>query len=420
MSLTYESLSNLVLQFSALSCFPDFTKTPVGEALADYLTQTAEAYDGEWYPFAARNAIVASWKDLAAAIYQGGGDLGKWLSAYLSRGDSYYLPLYLKGAVTDDLEASLQTDLAFFDALSALDPAELASFLRVNPVAYQGPLPTWQNTRIDAAAIFADLLTHVRTRGYGIFKDCCFFKVKGTDLVPIPDADIQTLDQLYGFQKEREKVLRNTAALAAGEKASNVLLYGDAGTGKSTTVKACAAAYFEEGVRLIEFNKDQVSQIPDLAESLRAVPLRFILFIDDLTFAENDSDYYALKGILEGNVSGTGNNIAIYATSNRRHLVKESMSDRDGSDLHVNDTLQETMSLSSRFGLTITFQKPAKDEYLMIMENLAREYGLLSGTEDPEVLADLDRRAEAFAIRANGRSPRTAKQFVTLAKNGLA
>ena len=157
------------------------------------------------------------------------------------------------------------------------------------------------------------------------------------------------------------------------------------------------------GVRLIEFDKTQLSEIPALMEQLVASPLKFIFYIDDLSFVEGDDAFSCLKGILEGGVTGSSANIAIYATSNRRHLVKESIEARQGSGLHLNDTLQETMSLSARFGLTITFSKPEKDLYLEIVASLANE-------------AELFKRAEAFAIRSNGRSPRTAKQFVQLAK----
>ena len=148
-------------------------------------------------------------------------------------------------------------------------------------------------------------------------------------------------------------------------------------------------------------------------EVLHDHPLKFIFYIDDLSFNAGDDDFSSLKGILEGGITGNAKNIAIYATSNRRHLVKESMEARMGTDLHLNDTLQETMSLSARFGLTITFSKPEKDLYLEIVKSLATEYGV---TADE---AELFRKAEAFAIRANGRSPRTAKQFIQQVCTGL-
>lgn len=208
-------------------------------------------------------------------------------------------------------------------------------------------------------------------------------------------------------------MLENTRALAEGKPAGNVLLYGDAGTGKSSTIKACADAFYDQGVRLVEFDKNQFSEIPAIIEQLSENPLKFIFYIDDLSFNANDDAFSALKGILEGNVTSYSNHIVIYATSNRRHLVKESMEARMGNDLHLNDTLQETMSLSARFGLTITFSKPEKELYLEIVKNLADEYGISMDNEE------LFRKAEAFAIRSNGRSPRTAKQFIQLVSIGI-
>ena len=185
-----------------------------------------------------------------------------------------------------------------------------------------------------------------------------------------------------------------------------MLLYGDAGTGKSTTIKACAAACFDKGLRLVEFKKNQLKFIPALTEKLAGTPLKFIFYIDDLSFRADDDDFCFLKGILEGDVSGNTKNIRIYASSNRRHLMRESMDARIGNEVHLNDTLQETMSLSDRFGLTVTFSKPEKDLYVEIVESLAEEYGVSLPHDE------LIRGAEAFAIRTNGRSPRTAKQYI--------
>ena len=160
------------------------------------------------------------------------------------------------------------------------------------------------------------------------------------------------------------------------------------------------------GLRLIEIKKNQLYSLPDVIEQLADNPLKFIVFIDDLSFSSNDADFGALKAILEGGVAGKTDNIAIYATSNRRNLVKENFSDRNGDDIHIQDTVQEIMSLSARFGLKVTFSRPDKDLYLSIVENLALQYNINEKTDELFI------SAEAFALRNGGRSPRTAKQFI--------
>ena len=188
---------------------------------------------------------------------------------------------------------------------------------------------------------------------------------------------------------------------------------GDAGTGQSSTVKAIANEYADRGLRLVEVKKNQLYELPGLMDSLAENPLKFILFIDDLSFTVNDGDFAALKAILEGSAGGQAANVAVYATSNRRHLIKETLSDREGDDIHASDTRQELMSLAARFGLTVTFSVPDRDRYLYIVRQLAARYGLELGETELAV------RAEAFAIRAGGRSARVAKQFVELCKSNI-
>lgn len=163
---------------------------------------------------------------------------------------------------------------------------------------------------------------------------------------------------MVGYERERKIVVENTRALLKGNYASNVLLAGDAGTGKSATVKAIANAFQKDGLRLIELNKDQLRYIPQLMDHLCQNPLKFILFIDDLTFSEDDPNFGTLKAMLEGSAAARMKNTVIYATSNRRHLVKETFD--DGSDKHQNDTVQERISLSERFGITVTYSRPQK------------------------------------------------------------
>ncbi|MEG2597185.1 MAG: ATP-binding protein [Oscillospiraceae bacterium] len=222
----------------------------------------------------------------------------------------------------------------------------------------------------------------------------------------VKHPDEVRLSELSGYDREHQEVIDNTCALLNGKPAANTLLYGDAGTGKSTTVKAVANEFKDQGLRLIELKKKQLHQIPKLVDYLSHNPLKFILFIDDLSFTKDDDDFAALKAILEGSVSVKANNLVVYATSNRRHLVKENFSDRDGDEIHANDTREEMISLSDRFGLTITFIKPGKDLYLDIVRDLTHQYAIQMDTE--LVLKE----AERFALSRGGRSPRVAKQCV--------
>ena len=192
-----------------------------------------------------------------------------------------------------------------------------------------------------------------------------------------------------------------------GKPAANVLLYGDAGTGKSSTVKACANYFYRQGVRLIELRKDQLLSLSAVMGKIADNPLKFIIFIDDLSFNKNDDSFSMLKAALEGSASARAKNAVIYATSNRRHIVKESFSDREsGDEVHLSDTMQELLSLSDRFGLKVYFGKPDKNLYLEIVEELAKREGISMEREE------LFRRAEAFALGCGSRSPRAAGQFI--------
>lgn len=230
--------------------------------------------------------------------------------------------------------------------------------------------------------------------------------MKNSKVTPVRYPDEIQLSDLIGYKRERDAVINNTLALLEGKPAQNVLLYGDAGTGKSSTVKAIVNKYSSKGLRLIEVTKEQLRDIPHIIDSISKNPLKFILFIDDLSFSSDDDCFGALKATLEGSVSARADNIAIYATSNRRHLVKESFSDRDGDDVHRNDTIQELISLSARFGLKVNFSKPDKNSYFEIVKALADKNNIALEENQLSV------QSEAFALKNGGRSARTAKQFV--------
>ena len=266
------------------------------------------------------------------------------------------------------LETALNSELDFLQTLGR------APLDEVFPGAAMF-LPRWETTPdADYHAAYEARRAAMGQKGYGMFARHHVFALEDGHLVPVRYPDPQRLSELPGYEQEREKVIANTRALLEGRPANNVLLYGDAGTGKSSTVKAIANEFAPEGLRLVEVKKNQLYQIPALLDSLAQNPLKFILFIDDLSFSANDDNFAALKAILEGSVGGRSQNVVVYATSNRRHLIKETLSDRSGDDIHEADTRQELMSLSARFGLTVTFQRPDKVRFEEILLDLAKQY----------------------------------------------
>ena len=350
-----------------------------------------------------------------AALFEHTTNWGSYLSAAVLEAETVCVRQAASGTLAPALQTALDSELAFLQALCGLTLDELlaAAGSATGQAQELAFLPRWETSSIDLPAAYAQRMSEVGKKGYGMFAKHHVFTVENGQLVPVKYPDPQRLSELPGYEKEREKVIANTKALLAGMPANNVLLYGDAGTGKSSAVKAIANEFAPEGLRLVEVKKNQLYQIPDLMDKLAANPLKFILFIDDLSFTANDDNFAALKAILEGSVGGRARNIAVYATSNRRHLIKETLTDRTGDDIHEADTRQELMSLSARFGLTVTFQRPEKARFETILAELAKQHGIDMPMDQLLV------KAEAFAIRAGGRSPRVAKQFIEQCEAGV-
>ena len=350
-----------------------------------------------------------------AALFEHTTNWGSYLSASVLEAETVCVRQAASGTLAPALQTALDSELAFLQALCGLTLDELlaAAGSATGQAQELAFLPRWETSSIDLPAAYAQRMSEVGKKGYGMFAKHHVSTVENGQLVPVKYPDPQRLSELPGYEKEREKVIANTKALLAGMPANNVLLYGDAGTGKSSAVKAIANEFAPEGLRLVEVKKNQLYQIPDLMDKLAANPLKFILFIDDLSFTANDDNFAALKAILEGSVGGRAKNIAVYATSNRRHLIKETLTDRTGDDIHEADTRQELMSLSARFGLTVTFQRPEKARFETILAELAKQHGIDMPMDQLLV------KAEAFAIRAGGRSPRVAKQFIEQCEAGV-
>ena len=253
-----------------------------------------------------------------------------------------------------------------------------------------------------------------REMGVGDFALCAAFRAgEHGSLTPIRDMAAAPLSALVGYEDQKRLLRENTAAFLAGRESNHVLLYGDAGTGKSTCVRALLTEFEGSALRLVELRRAHFEALPELLAALRRRRCRFLLFIDDLSFEEHETEYKHLKAAIEGGLETMPENVRVCATSNRRHLIRETWSDRsdmehDG-DLHRSDTVEEKLSLAGRFGLTIRFDSPDRRLYYEIVERLAAEQSLDLKTED------LHRRADAWAIRHGGLSGRTAKQFVDAA-----
>ena len=243
--------------------------------------------------------------------------------------DAVNIPVIASGGAGQAAARCMDSELEFLQQLSRVTLVDLTG--GEESLAF---LPRWETEEVDFAAAYAERLAEVGQKGYGMFARHHMFTIEDGSLIPVRFPDPQRLSELPGYEHEREKVIANTKALLSGKPAVNVLLYGDAGTGKSSSVKAIANEFAADGLRLVEVKKSQLYQIPALLDSLAQNPLKFILFIDDLSFSANDDNFAALKAILEGSVGGRSQNVVVYATSNRRHLIKETLSDRSGDDIH--------------------------------------------------------------------------------------
>ena len=388
--------SALSLRLRALSALRGLQKTPLVRAVMhtlDSLTQDSAAFaDAYGALCAAHYACGDASRTILDAVHYDVNTLTDTLAA-----------------PADALLDAATRDIQTVNALLALDGAALKSaaatrfgtpaLLELPDFPAGAPLPFR-----DGAA----LASYYRAQGYGFFAQAAAFAVQDDGSVrPIVHPDPIRLCDLPGYERQKQQILQNTRAFLGGREANNILLYGDKGTGKSSTVKAVVNEYAARGLKIIEMSPRHITCFPQIfAETLRS-PFKFIVFLDDLSFSREDDNFAALKAFIEGGLAGKPANLVIYATSNRRHLIRENFADREGDEVRVRDGLETVTALSDRFGLEITFSVPDKDEYLFIVDRLAAESGLALEGEQLHLLA------ERFALRRNGRSPRTARQFIS-------
>ncbi len=350
------------------------------------------------------NPTNSAYAEFVAVLYtRAGGNLGEYIKELCSDSENVYVKtIGLGKSVPEYMLSSLESELDILQEVAELNKEKLCSLLE-----YDGFLPEFTTTSLRLKEFYLHRAENIGKYGYGIYaKNRMFYVDEQGIIVPVLYPDKTELSDLVDYERERNIIIDNTKALLAGKPAANILLTGDAGTGKSSTVKAVANALWSEGLRIVEIRKDQLRSIPKILNELSSNPLKFVLFIDDLSFLKDDDNFNVLKAVLEGSVTAKSDNVVIYATSNRRHIIKEKFSDREGDDVHRNDTIQELISLSERFGIHVTFSKPNKETFLHIVHHLAEE-------NEIDMPADeLDLLAERFALERGGRSARAAKQFI--------
>lgn len=377
--------------FSNIVIFRNIIKTKVIKKLLKFL----EIYNDN-------NKIkeIDYYSDFLYELFKYNDTIGDYILEQIFKDDNIYINKYIRNKnINDALKNALKNELNFFELLSSFDFNMLFS--------KEYSVSKIENKKIDFYSIYINHINDINKKGYGIFYNNNMFTLDDKkNIIPAKHQDMQDIKQLYGYERERSKVIANTKSLLEGKKANNILLYGDAGTGKSSTIKAIVNMFKDEGLRLIEVKKNQLSFITDIIEMLSVSPLKFIIFIDDLTFSSNDDTFSYLKAVLEGGVNSFPNNVLVYVTSNYRHLIKENFNDRQGDDIHIEDTIQQIMSLTNRFGIIITYQRPNKDLFSDIVLSYAKENNIKMSKEE------LIKQAESYAIRSAGRSPRAAKQFI--------
>lgn len=330
------------------------------------------------------------------------------------------------------LVAAVQHDLQILQSLYECSSASLSEWIQsvahmpISPVVWYKDqelvgVETKFTTYLQELDNWGDavegLATYYRQYGSGLFAEYRALRWQAGQFIGIRYSDPVKLSALVGYESQRDALLKNTEFLLSGEMALHVLLYGSRGSGKSSLVKSLLNEYSNRSLRLLEVSKSDLKNLPEIVEHLRGVSQKFIIFVDDLSFEEDDDAFKALKVVLEGNLTARPQNVVVYATSNRRHLIREFFVDRpapkDNEEIHAWDTMQEKLSFSDRFGLTLTFEPANQKTYLKIVQHLAAQAEINITQED------LEYQALQWATRHNGRSGRTARQFVDFLKADL-
>ncbi len=339
------------------------------------------------------------------------------------------------GAPGGSIETLAVYDLSIIIELITFDFAEAKNKLIADRFSLLRDYRAADRVRLNQNAEFGDMIRYLSDKLIGaknaddffnavaaFYKDCGVgafafhraFRIndeKGSvKLCPIQAMDTVSFNELVGYENQKRKLIENTEAFVRGQKANNVLLFGDSGTGKSTSIKAVVNAYFNRGIRLIEVYKHQMKDLPAILSILKSRNYKFILYMDDLSFEEFETDYKFLKAVIEGGTETKPEHILVYATSNRRHLIKKTWKDRSDmeidNDIHRSDSMEEKLCLVNRFGCIIHYSKPSRQDYFDIVLDLAMRFGIDTDQEE------LCRQAAQWEMSHGGISGRTAQQFI--------
>lgn len=407
--------SQFYSQVASLLIYQGVFTGAIGQALLDLLRQLHQDSQSNTIP--CLQAYGALFRELAIAdlTYQ------DWLVRQILQDDNPFSQQAQRqplNAITPSLQEAIRHDLKILQGLYQYSSANFIDAIRRKTGSSHG-FVEWSGDRQGQAFLhhtfpwtdnLESLAGYYHRHGVGKFAQYQAFRWRDGQLENIPEPDWLPLDDLVGYDHEKDTLVQNTQCLLAGLPALNVLLYGSRGSGKSSLVKALLGKFYDQGLRLVEVDKQGFQDLPDIVEVLRQQPQKFIIFVDDLSFEEDDDIFKSLKVVLEGSIRAKAQNVVVYATSNRRHLVREFFDERprpsDAQEIHTWDTVQEKLSFSDRFGLTLTFQPANQDKYLSIVRHLADRANLSLSP------ADLAFRAKQWATRHNGRSGRTARQFV--------
>ncbi|GAP93995.1 ATP-binding protein [Leptolyngbya sp. NIES-2104] len=402
----------------SLLIYRDVLRDEIGQSFLKILQnldspETAIAFYSEW--FSGLASLRQGWRDYL-------------LTRILTSENAFTQQIY-QANIPAQLTEAVKHDLKLLQRIYECGSQQIYELLNQNTISWHDYIDDKNTSRQieikqiekqlesleDWSIALPDLINFYRRFGTGIFAEYVAFRWQNGRLNAIANPDPIQVDSLVGYETQRDTLLQNTEFLLAGLPALHILLYGSRGSGKSSLVKSLLGKY--ENLRLIEVPKSELNALPTIVERLRDLPQKFVIFVDDLSFEEDDDAYKALKVVLEGNLTARPQNVVVYATSNRRHLIREFFDDRprprDADEIHNWDTVQEKLSFSDRFGLTLTFEPADQPRYLKIVRHLAEQAQI---DLDPK---DLEFRALQWATRHNGRSGRTARQFIDFLKAEL-